>query len=201
MLREVVFAALFGARLMAGPPIRFEGSVRAGESFRKEIGSGLVFVLSGEDDGGSGWSIEVRPRDDSDNFVRCVILPLHGPTPADIMPSQFVTEENEELPAADAAAVKTRQFQFVLNPADQKNACGELDAVAYGPAKTASGGTVILGTPGYRSPPLGEGIFQVKALELSDVGRGGQAVFKSMSFSVELRVPSSRRSRAARGHQ
>jgi len=110
--------------LAAQPTVHIAGTVRVGRAFRKEIGSGLVLALtpisgSGED---SGWTIEIQPVDGSDNFIRCVTLPLHGLTQADLLTAQFVTGDNEKLPESKLADVKKREFQFVLNAADQKRA-------------------------------------------------------------------------------
>ena len=201
MLPRLVFISMLVAPLCAGPPSRFAGAVRAGQIFRKEIGSGLVFVLSPSDDRGSGWTIEVRPADDSDNFVRCVTFPLHGPTEADILSWQFVTEDNERLPEATLATLKRRNFQFVLNRSDQKRACNEMSVVAEGPTHTAKDGTLVVGTPGYKSPLLGEGTFYIKAIQLSGIGRSKHATFDSLSFTVEIMLPSGRGSLPARDHQ
>jgi hypothetical protein len=72
------------------------------------------------DDPDSGWTVEVQPPDRSDDFIRCVTLPIHGPTQADILASQFVDDDNEKLLEPAMAEQKKRELQFVLNAADQK---------------------------------------------------------------------------------
>jgi hypothetical protein len=190
-LRRLVCMAVLAGPLMAQPRVHIAGTVRAGQAFRKEIGSGLALVLtpiadSGED---SGWTIEIQPLDGSDNFVRCVTLPLHGPTQADILATQFATGDNRKLPEAELSDVKKREFQFVLNATDQKKACDEMAEEAYGKPKTAPDGAVIIGNPGYEEAPLGSGSFLIRTVQLSDLGPGKHARLDSLSFGVEIALP------------
>ena len=193
MFRPLIYMGIFAGPLLAQTRIHIAGTVRVGDTFRKEIGRGLTFVLAPNDsqdtDGDSGWSIEVQPADQSDNFVRCVIQPLHGPTPADILASLFVTAENEKLPELTLSGQKRRELQFTLNSADQKKACDELDVVAYSPPKTAKNGASIVGTPGYKEPPLGSATFVIKSVQLSNLGRSKHAKFESLGFEAEIAFP------------
>ena len=193
MFRPVICMALLAGPIAAQTRIHIAGTVRAGDTFRIQMGLGLALVLtpndSQDDSGDSGWTIEVQPADQSDNFIRCVIQPIHGPTPADILASQFVTEENEKLAEAALSEQKKREFPFTLSGADQKKACDELDVVAYSPPKTARDGTIILGTPGYKAPPLGDGTFVIKSVQLSNLGKGKHARLESMSFEAEISLP------------
>ena len=193
ILRGLVLVAPLVGPLAAQPRIHFAGTVRAGEVFRKEIGSGLVLVLTPIPDSGegSGWSIEIQPLDGSDNFVRCVTLPLHGPTQADLLTTQFVSQDNKKLPESKLSDVKKREFQFVLNAADQKKACDEMEDEAYGAPTTAPDGTIIIGNPGYKEPPLGSGSFVIKTAQLSHLGPGKRARLDSLSFEVEIMLPAS----------
>jgi len=180
---------------MAQPRVHIAGTVRAGQVFRKEIGSGLFLVLAPIGDSGEdfGWTIEVQPLDGSDNFVRCVTLPLHGPTQADVVATQFVTEDNRKLPEAKLSDVKKREFQFVLNASDQKMACDEMGEEAYGKPKTAPDGTVIIGNPRYEEPPLGTGRFLINTAQLSNLGPGQHARLESLSFDVEIVLPAGKK--------
>jgi hypothetical protein len=85
--------------------------------------------------------------------------------------------------------LKRREFHFVLTAAGQKKACDELDVIAQGPT-TAKDGSMIVGTPGYREPPLGSGRFLIKTIQLSDLGPGKKARLQSLAFEVEIRFPS-----------
>ena len=76
-----------------------------------------------------------------------------------------------------------------------------MSVVANGPTHTAKDGTLAVGTPDYKSPLLGEGTFYIKAIHLSDVGQGRHATFESLSFTVEIKLPSGRRNLPARDHQ
>jgi len=106
--------------------------------------------------------------------------------------TQFVNQDNEKLPESELSDVKKREFQFVLNAADQKKACDEMEAEAYGAPKTALDGTVIIGNPGYKEPPLGSGSFIIKTARLSDLGPGKHAKLDSLSFDVEITLPASK---------
>ncbi len=191
ILRCLVWLVAFGGPLMGQARIHITGTVRAGRVFRKEIGLGLVLVLTPIPDSGgdSGWTIEIQPPDGSDNFVRCVTLPLHGPTEADLLTTQFVSADNKKLPESKLSDVKKREFQFVLNAADQKKACDEMEAEAYGAPKTTPDGTVIIGNPGYKEPPLGSGSLLIKTVRLSNLGPGRHARLDSLSFEVEIALP------------
>lgn len=190
ILRCLVCVAAFVGPLTGQPPVHIAGTVRAGQVFRKEIGPGLLLVLTPVRD--SGWTIEVQLPDGSDNFVRCVTLPLHGPTQADLLATQFVSPENKTLPESKLSDVKRREFQFVLNAADQKKACDEMEAEAYGAPTTTPDGTVIIGNPGYEEPPLGRGSLFIKTVQLSKLGPNKQARLDSLSFEVEIALPTSK---------
>ena len=192
MCLRVVFLALLALLVIAQPRLHVAGTLRAGEAFRKDIGRGLILVLTPNDGLDSGWTIEVQPADKSDDFMRCVTLPIHGPTQAHILASQFVDDENEKLPEPALAEQKKRELQFVLNAADQKKACDELDVIAYGPQKTGKDGTVIIGTAGYKGPPLGGVTLLIPSVQLSNLGKGKQARLDSMSFEADLTFPTSR---------
>ena len=184
---------------MTQPRLQIAGTVHAERAFHKEIGSGLALVLT--PNGDSGWTIEVQPLDGSDNFVRCVTLPLHGPTQADVLATQFVTEDNVKLPDAELSDVKKREFQFVVNAADQKKACAEMEDEAYGKPKTPPDGTVIIGNPGYQEPPLGSGSFVIKTVQLSNLGPGKHARLDSLSFEFEIALPVTSKNPASEGRR
>jgi hypothetical protein len=192
MCPRIVFLALLALPVIAQLRIHVAGTLRAGETFRKDIGRGLTLVLTPNDGPDSGWTIEVQPADKSDDFMRCVTLPIHGSTQADILASQFVDDENEKLLEPALAEQKKRELQFVLNAADQKKACDELDVIAYSPPKTGKHGTVTIGTPGYKDPPLGSVTLLIRSIQLSNLGKGKRAGFDSMIFEADLTFPPSR---------
>jgi len=192
MHRSLALALTLAAAAVAQPPVRISGSVQAEQTFRKEIGAGLFFVVApikSVDSTGFGWSLGVEPADGSDRFERCVATPLHGPTPSDVLAWEFVTEENENLPEPELAPLKKRVFSYVLNAADQKKACDELDVVAYGRPAIGKDGAESIGTPGYREPPLGTATVTLKTIQMTDVGKGKHARFESLSFEAEFAFP------------
>jgi hypothetical protein len=198
-LRSLVYICILALPLGGQTRVHVEGSVRADQPFRKEIGSGLFLSLvpiTSTDSTGFGWQIEVKPGDESDDLMRCVTEPIHGPTPADLLAWQFVTEANEELPDSELSPLKTRRFQFVLNAADQKKVCDELNVVAYGPHQAAKDVTEIIGTPGYKRPALANGRFVIKTIQLSNLGKGNHARFESLTFEAEFELPRSRDNRS-----
>lgn len=161
--RWMICLAVLAAPSAAQSRIQISGTVRREQTFQREIGSGLTFVLDPHippvpeigpppgsvDTGSHGWTIKIRAVGGSDSFIRCVIEPIHGLTAADIVVEQFVTEDNEQAP--ESTYPEKREFPFVLNATDQKKACDELDVIAYGcPTITKDG--EIAGTPGDQSP-------------------------------------------------
>ena len=192
MFLRLVSALIVALPVLAQPPARISGSVPAEQTFRKEIGSGLFFVVSpikSVDSTGFGWSLSVEPSDRSDHFERCVATPLHGPTPNEVLAWEFVTGENENLPASELAPLKKRVFPFVLNASDQKKACDELEVVAGGRPAIGKDGAEIIGTPGYKPPPLGTATVTLKSIPLADVGKGKHARFESLGFEAEFVFP------------
>jgi len=186
---------------MAQQKIQFSGAVRGTEIFRKDIGHGLVFVIGpppGDDPDDQGFAIQIQPAGQAqpDNYLRCVTLPAHGPTAADLPASQFVNDSNEQLPDAELAPLRTRDLQFVLNSADQKKACDELDAELYGPQRVdPKTGAIVMGDPGYKAPLLGSAKVALKNIEIADLGQAKKAVLKSLTFEVVIVFPPAGRKR------
>ena len=200
MSRLVVLVLGVAIAACAQPSVRLIGSVQAEQAFRQAIAPGLFFVvfpIQSKDSTGFGWRMGVEPADGSDSFERCVTLPLHGPTPSDILAWQFVTENNEALPAAQLVPFKTRLFRFVMNTTDQKKACDELEVVAAGP-RTAPDGNQSIGTPGYREPPLGTARVLLHSFQLADIGKGKHARLESVSFEAQFEFPAAAKRPALR---
>lgn len=124
----------------------FSGAVKNGETFRKEIGHGLVFILAPEADG-YGIAIEpVRGGDpNNNNFTTCVTPPFHGPNPTSLTTRDFQDEHGNPLPRKVVAGRKNREFSFVLTAADQKKASDELSEALYGQEKKDTHGDAVLG--------------------------------------------------------
>jgi hypothetical protein len=112
--------------------VHFQGEVRRGDKFEKEIGNNLAFRLAPDE---YGWNIEVGPTKGDENFTNCVNTPVHGITAQQIQGWHFRTDDNTEarkprdfLTAGIGAA---RPFYFVVNSADEAKSCNDLDKVLY----------------------------------------------------------------------
>jgi hypothetical protein len=93
---------------------QFVGEVRHGETFEREFGGGLKFVLAAERDALTpGWFIEVRAADKNleGDLSEVVTIPLRGFNPKYLSLSYGNT-------AADVVAFKVREFSFLKNSSD-----------------------------------------------------------------------------------
>jgi hypothetical protein len=97
-------------------PLRFQGEVARGATFRKEIGRGLVFALRPAE---GGWSIVVEPAAGlpptgcGDNFAGVIAVPMRGYREVDLSATYGNT-------AKEAVALSPRDVDFVLNGEDCK---------------------------------------------------------------------------------
>jgi hypothetical protein len=180
-------------------------------SFRKDLGAGLVLVLipswkldanrAVED--GSGWRIEIQRqpktlKDSPDNYISCVSGSAHGASVYDIDVTDFVTEKNEQRSDAELSqsgfhssstsgwegSPKNREFSFVLNDRDQQK-------VFDGRTFQLPGGGTVFSAAGAPPPAIrvGTGRFSITDFELSNLGPGKEARFRSIRFEVELELP------------
>jgi hypothetical protein len=119
-MRVLIVALILFAPVARAYEVRFSGTLPAGQSFRKSIGSGLEFVIapaySAEPD--RGWSITIEPEIAAggrpDNYARCITPPAHGAGPMDILAWQYAEGE---------PGLAERTIDFVLTAAGQKAAC------------------------------------------------------------------------------
>lgn len=115
MLRFLIVALGYTCGVIAeDQPIRFSGEVTRDHEYRKEIGAGLVFVLSPDED--NGWTIAVAPKEnpndsECDDYVAVATPPYHGENARFINTSYGVK-------ARDAVKESRREFYFVTNCAD-----------------------------------------------------------------------------------
>lgn len=56
-------------------------------------------------------------------------------------------------------------------------------------------GTLVYGTPGYKSPPLGTGVVTLSEIELTHVGAGEKAEVQSLVFTADITLPPAREGR------
>ncbi|HLZ12140.1 MAG TPA: hypothetical protein VKP58_06085 [Candidatus Acidoferrum sp.] len=101
--------------------------MKRGEEFKQLIGPDLEFRLAPYAGNDSGWSIRLAPGTDANartiDCIGAVQEPLHGDTRLEIEPP-------ENGNALDAEW-KTREFEFVTNPADCKQAWNLANAANY----------------------------------------------------------------------
>ena len=163
----------------------FSGSVQRGQVYTHDLGRNLVLRVT-------TTSIEVQavPADPrADDYTGCVTPPFHGPNPTDLEAWQFVTDQNELLPESELDQLRRRKFQFTLDAAANKKACDELNLALYTSPVTQKDGTIVYGTPGYKSPPLGTGVVTLRTIELIHVGRGQKAEVQRLDFTVDVVFP------------
>ncbi len=87
--------------------IFFDGMLRPGERFEKNIGGNLIFRLEPSD---RGWTVVVTESGRSENFASVVQIPLRFNYTFEIMPWHF--GKSHGTPGAE------RIFEFVLNMDD-----------------------------------------------------------------------------------
>jgi hypothetical protein len=118
-MRFFVLSALLatcsaGALLAQERPLRFQGEVTRGATFRKEIGHGLVFALRPQEE---GWTISVEPAVKPAgtacemDFAAVVAVPMRGYREIDLSATFGNT-------AQEAVALSPREVDFVLTTED-----------------------------------------------------------------------------------
>jgi hypothetical protein len=183
---SLVAIALFAAGSFA-QELDFNGTVKHGGTFRKNIGHGLVFLLWPDS---VGYNIAIEPTRSGNlhdnDFSNCVTPPYHGPNPRMLIARDFRGDQQNKLQRENRKAVTHRGFNFLLTAADQKKACAELSEALYGPVKKDKSGNPVLGFPNYKQPSLGHGVFDVLTFELDPQDPD---LFTSMTFAVHLEFP------------
>jgi len=168
--------------------IHFQGELRRGEKFEKEIGEDLVFRLVPDE---FGWDIEVGPAQSEEDFTDCVNMPIHGITPRQIRGWHFRSDDNSEaLKPEDfqTPGIGTpREFDFVLNSADDAKSCDDLGRIAHGNDEEnpehkkamARWGELVGGT----------GSLTITDFTLGNLKPGTQAWIELMKFDVSISIP------------
>jgi hypothetical protein len=108
-----------GALFAQQRPLRFQGEVMRGGTFRKEIGRGLVLVLKPDDE---GWTVAVEPAVKAGvnqgaacemDYAAVVAVPMRGYREVDLSATYGNT-------AQEAVALSPREIDFVLSADDCK---------------------------------------------------------------------------------
>lgn len=129
----VVVAPVGSSQTQQTPPStpaidRFEGDVRRGQRFEKNIAPGMVFRLEPYAGNDSGWSIRLVPSSEPSpatiDCIGAVSEPMHG--------SSEVELEAPDGTSAEPELKRPREFIFVPTPSDCKVAWDLMNLVNYG---------------------------------------------------------------------
>jgi len=161
--------------------IQFQGHITKGQQFQEDIGHGLVFQLTPDED---GWSIDIFPQGghgaNDYSLTDIATPPFHGITSVQLEGWHFRNARNTGPNDGSVnAPQEERDFQFVMNEADARTVADAIDQYEEGK------------TPDF-SPDVsfGHGKLVVRALTLGNLVPGLQAWIESMDFSVSLEFPS-----------
>jgi len=185
--RLLLLLMFMSAPFLGQQKVAFSGRVAQGESFVKPIGKGLAFAVRSQN-GHFTISVEKSARAGKaggDNLASCVTPPYHGPNALTIEGWELGSERTKE----EMAEAKRRMFQFVMNEADQKEACDEMKLEVYGPEKRNSDGTIVLGHENYRAPAMGKGVLRIVNYQLHGGGTDKSPEVDWLSFRAEIELP------------
>lgn len=104
---------------------RFEGEVSHGQQYRREIGSGLLFVLNPTD---SGWMIRIVPKvpcAGNDDWASVVNAPYRNYNSLFVDASYGITAKEA------VKEMNPREFSFVVSCGDYKREGHRLDIVLW----------------------------------------------------------------------
>jgi hypothetical protein len=108
--------------------LHFTAEVVGHEEFQKTFAPKMMFRLEPYAGNDSGWSVRIAPISDTGgqaiDCIGAVETPLHGDTKIEIEPP--------EQGAAQSAAWRNREFEYVPAAADCKSAWGLMNAANYG---------------------------------------------------------------------
>ena len=179
-IAKLVVLSLAACTGLAAQQQRFSGSVRADHPFVRNLGRGLVLVVST-----SGFAVQAAPfTPDGDNFAACVTTPAYGPNPIDLQAWLFDSAKNPDPHPLH------REFDFTLNAADDKIACDDLDAVLHGKGEP----------PGYQPPPEGQGVIDLSNVKLSHPATDADAEIESFNFVATITLPALRKPASSPRH-
>lgn len=197
MKRAAISGVILGAllSLAAGAQrdsLTFSGEVSLGQTFRKNIGHGLDFVLkpSTEAPGKiTGWTIEVSPRTPLSNS-RCidyvwVVTPPYRSYNTRYLDTSYGTT------AQEAVRTSPRDFRFVLNCADFETESKRVEIILWRynySQKDADKALAELGTS-----PLGKGSVWIEDYKIrpgeESAGTAEVGVIDWIKFRVEIKFP------------
>ncbi len=181
-------APLFGIALAHDEVTHFSGDVSRGQVYKREIGSGLLFVLSPTD---TGWMIRIVPQTscaDSDDWARVVNSPYRNYNSLFVDASYGITARQA------VKDMNPREFSFVLTCADYKSEGHRLDVVLWPYTYSKKEADAALANLG--SSPLGKAIFTILNSKTSraeqDIEGKNYGKIDWLTFRLDVTFPAQR---------
>ena len=169
--------------------VTFTGEATEGQTFRKNIGHGLDFVLMPNSIGITGWTLEVSPQGtpsdpDCRDFLWVVTPPYH-------FQNVRYLDTGYGMTAQKAVSFSPRDFSFVLNCADYETERRRVELVMY--SSNASKEEVDEARAKLGSSPLGKGWLWIVDSRITPGHDGGTArelgAIHWIKFKVEIKFP------------
>lgn len=162
--------------------VSFQGSVRAGEDFLRDIPEGLVFRLIGMTGDPAGWTISIASSPASEeNYCAVVTPPYRGVNALHLYSWHFAGTESEATPNAPE---EERHFRFVTGNDDYELARDCLEGMLWPDDREDFERSAGM----HETIPVGRGVLSITDLELSRAGTDS-AVIERMDFRVILYIP------------
>jgi hypothetical protein len=160
--------------------IQISGTVMRGQRAQRNIRElGARFVLEPTDE---GWDIRIVGTDTTASFADVVTPPFHGPNPLNVMGWHF-------RDTTGTAPGRQRDFEFVLNDADQRAAASALDVISWPGDRGLAGQDSAQAV--WDNLPRGHGRFNIRSVELvrTPDGSTDPPRIARMTFSAWLTWP------------
>jgi hypothetical protein len=154
----------------------FSGEIRAGETFERPFGPGLIFRL---DPISTGWTLTVRERDREEDLSRLTPPFRFVPNPRDIEGRHFRNSDNtgpNERGEKNVNAPGTERT-FIFSPEVGRSIQG------------AQARAVPTAAEIEKATSYGRGVLRILGHRLNHLEPGKQARFDSMRFEVQLSWP------------
>jgi hypothetical protein len=169
--------------------VRFSGAVLKGQSFERRIGANLFFRLIPLE---LGWTISVGSGSGpGNNFCGVVTPPYRGVNQIYVEGWHFRNADNsgpnEPGPKNVNAPQEVRDFNFVLNDADNRKAFDALQILLW--PYSYSKQQIHEADDTHAKLPKGNGTLTIRDLQLNRLEPGKQAGIERMTFDVELLFP------------
>ena len=171
--------------------IKLAGTLKAGESFRREIGNGLTFRIDPWKES-AGWEFEIGPTspdpDEWDQYIYVLTPPYRSTSAREVNTGWGVT-------AQDVITVK-REFWFLISRKDAPAASNAIDSVLWPKSEQAQKQAL----QELASLPAGAGKFKILDSKItpstalggeSDCQDGRCGEIHWIQFQVALNVPAS----------